>query len=476
MSTVYYNGVQLQVTRTLACQRRMEFDGPTYKWTRWRIHVQAVYNPRVTSYNLQSSAQGPRPDLIAEEAGNNPAFTDSIIRHRLAQPRKKLVYTAARPPLGFAGATPNVNLDGYGDVSGPLTILDCPPSLSPTNPNFSQDATKDRYRTDANNGPTPFLNDLRPLPGGVNTKTWFVDWAVEACVSDCLNYYSNPTPIVSQRWRMAHDIDRLGYCTRITTGHAVFRTDVLLATQTTPDQYRAALLHPIPTGFRREKVRAVAHEDGNRIDYTFQDVEQGADILQAGVADIRARWHISKDDPSWEERIFGGGRAWRAGNLLAALRGGLGTQEVSLVIEVWGNRSATKRSLSAVAHRVLQIKFPQASGRFGVAYDLSGDMMERYVRLRVVYRAPPFTASWEAMGGQLANRYPELFDDDIGEIASAAARVGKAPVGASDPANKGARGTYLANAVAEALQESCQKPDEPGEPGRRELVIPAPAN
>jgi hypothetical protein len=450
MSTLFYNGITLELVKTLGYQRRFEMDGHAYLWTRHRLVVQGVYNPRATSYS------GPDPGAPAATPGCAPPCTDAAIRHRLSQPQKKLIYSAAPAPAATVALPP-----------GSPVVLDCPPSLDPNAPNFSTNTNLDRYFTDANNGPRPFHLNLREMLG---LKTWFVEFGVECCVNECYRPFGKPPILLAHMWRMRSDMDRDGFTTRHVSGHYVFRTDALLDNLATPDDFRDVLAHPIPPNFERRGVVCEQNEEGNRVDYQFLDREVSHNITVRNVTRIEAYVQAGQAIPSPEgaarnfvnELIRGGGPALR-GASARALVGLLPVGSVRLVVRVWGNRNARRTSLLDTAARVVAVKFPQGiesrqnRGPFAEDVDVTMDLMGRYVQVEATYTAGPFgNALTVASGAQLGDVFPELFDMEVGDVATRSERPGRAPVPGTIT-----RGTYLGALVAQLLKTSCRNPSYP---------------
>jgi hypothetical protein len=132
---------------------------------------------------------------------------------------------------------------------------------------------------DANNGPFPIHCNVTAVKGA---KTYFVDFAVETYIQECI-FYKTPgllTTIASHRWSMHDEIDEDLFTTRTVRGHAIFKSDLLNVVQRDPDAYRAFLFHPVSDNFRREHVTVEVNEDNNRIDYSFTDREISMQLSQ----------------------------------------------------------------------------------------------------------------------------------------------------------------------------------------------------
>lgn len=475
MSTLYYNGVAIEVLKTVVCRRRVVLDGPTYLWSEWYIHVRGLLNPAATSYAGAGGAE--RPTL-----GRTPSLTDSTIRHLLAQPRQKLVFTAA-PPDPTRPGLPDLNvLQGGG---GSLVILDCPETTFAAGgvaPNFTGSADFDEYFTDAQNGPFPSIYNVVRIDG---MRTFHVEFAVTARVNECYNYYSDPAVLLSHRWTESHDVDRDGFTRRSVRGHAVFRSDVLLNLGTHPDDYRAALFHPIARNCQRQNVRVTAHEDGCRLDYSFTDQEVSHYIIPTHVSRIEAFGTIHQTRPNTGDAASG---FWKAAGALlrksfsgaaSALADGLLPFESgTIVIRVWGTRRASLILLVKVAEKVFLAKMPDifAGGGPGVPYygidsDLTFDFVGKYVELRATVTVPlskRIVLAATTLDADTTS-FPHFADDDIDGVATTADSPGRMAVLGNET-----RGTMMQMVVAAALQNPCGATPAPGDQGLRTPPLPPP--
>jgi hypothetical protein len=488
MSTLYYNGIHVDVVQTVSYDRRIVYDGPTYLWTKHRIHVRGVFNPAATSYGLAGAMlPDPAPPPLVRQPGSNASWTDTLVRHYLAQPRKKLIYTAAAAVQG--NGRPDVFADGKNGDGGSLVILDCPPSLSPDFPNFSTDSSRDVYKTDANNGPLPLACNVRQVSG---VKTFLVEFVVEACVNECFNYYRFPTVMLSHRWTSTHDVDRHGFTTRHVRGHAVFRSDVLLDLKLRPDGFRAYLSHPIPTNFQRTNVRAVQHEDGNRVDYQFVDREQPLNLRYSNVTQVEAFVHLGQNTPPPERgleaglsSVIGAARRGRRSGLIGAatatVSGMLPHSTVNVTVRAWGNRAVNRTFLLLTCQRVLAIKFPQIwgadpslkSNMYGANVGIGVDLVKPYVEINAFLVAPKIANLIQNIfggGSDLQSRFPQVFDDGLHPVAQYPDEVGRGIIPQFPE-----RGTHLGTLVAQALDSPCRTPsDPPAEPANTVNPLPDP--
>jgi len=459
LATFAYNNIHLQFIKTVGNHREIRYDsGNTYLWTEWTIHVRGIYNAGATGYTF-SPTPGPGNAAPPVAPGSIPAVTDTAIRHALSQPRRKLVYTD-----GGYGAD---GLPALTGVSGLPIIVDAPVSNPGAFPDYTGNPANQRYLTDCNNGPVCLFQEISRLDAGA---TWFVEVAYKVFLNECYMVYTNPVVLLSHRWTQAEDIDQHGFARRRTRGHAVFRSDRLLQLRAKPDDFRQALAHPIPDNHQREGIRVTAHEDGNRLDYEFVDVEKSHPLLPSMVTRIDARGYVWKGTPSLENAlgglagVFGGKGALNFGNVIGFLGGALPQTRFGFTIRVWGNRTATRRVLRNIAFQVLAIKFPRVFNQnAGQAEDtmLSFDLLGRYVDLQVIFRFGPITSTLKFYGETIDTKFPELLDDDLGSIATSGFLPGRPAVAPNGDNGGWGRGTSLAAIAAAGLASSCSMPGTP---------------
>lgn len=477
MASIWYNGVSIEILRTVACRRRVVLDGPTYLWSEWFIHVRGVLNPSATSYIARLPG-----DAFPIE-GSLPAYTDATIRHQLMQPRKKLVYTAAGPGPN-PGDPPNLDVtaavEGVGGVGGSLVILETPLPLDPDTPNFTGGPAGDRYFTDAQNGPFPTIYNVVRVDG---IKTIHIEFAVMARVNECFNYYSSPAVLLAHRWTQTHDVDRDGYTRRSVRGHAIFRSDVLL-NKGRPDDFRAALFHPISQNSERQNVRVVADESNCRLDYSFVDQQVSHNNVVKHVSRVEAFAVARRSQPSDVgvlKALAAAALGLRARSPLAAasaLGGVLPYISATVVVRVWGTRQASRKLLRNVASRVFSLKMPDP---FGGALDLPSydidtawtyDLVGRYVELQGTLTVPLGDLSEVSLDGtaELDDVFPNLMTDDIPGVATVRDTPGRMAVQGNT-----CRGTWLEQCVSQVLEAPCKNPPGPvSVPYTKDVPLPVP--
>lgn len=126
------------------------------------------------------------------------------------------------------------------------------------------------------NNPTSALDVAKgPLPKGLSTVMitegsieirFTVTCATVACDSGGA---AATRGFASNRWSQKETYDKTGYCTLVTTGLLIGRTDL----RVTPDQMRGAIAPPVRQGYQREFSNYTLSEDGLRLSYDYQDKE-----------------------------------------------------------------------------------------------------------------------------------------------------------------------------------------------------------
>jgi hypothetical protein len=449
MSTFMYGGILLEPCETIDYDRRVRMDGFSYLWTEHTLTVQGLYNPFTTSY-----APGAGGDLVQFQAGSNPAFTDSAVRHRLCQPRQKLVYSSAGRD---AAGKPALFQDGFG--GGSLLVLDVPFSQNAVDPE-AEAAQNGFYQVDACNGPVVVGN---PVVRASGTKTWHVRVTVRVCLNECFNFYSSPTVLLSHKWSETQSIDQDHFVRRTIRGHAIFRTDVLLANAWRPDDFRKGLIHPLPAGMRRVALDVTPDENNNRLNYVVVDQEDSHTLKVKNVTRIECFATILLGRPAAESAFTGFVKTFLGGlknfgNVAGWIEGLVPKQAVRLTVRVWGNRLAKRKSLAAVATRILQMKVLKAINgyNYGSQFAITLDQLGRFVEINATFTSGPISTLADVATGKLATRWNALFDDEMGDIAS-----GLPVDGVQLPNGSNTRGTYTRSALAQSNGSSCQPPGIP---------------
>lgn len=420
MSKITYgtgaSAVTLDFVDTRLYERTAIMDGPTYLYTRHILGVVAIYNPE-----LNSPFVPPNPNFQAP-------VIDIALRHKLMLPRQKLLYTVG---------TSNV-------IHSPLNGL----------------------TTDANNGPLPLYCHVEKVHG---KKTFKVYWVVQTDINECPQ--REPPIVLSHRWTMDHDIDEHFFTTRTIRGHAILRTDHMLAQSVTPDQYRPFFIHPVPSNFKRTHINVTAHEDGNALDYVAVDTEQpfvfDNFVRERNVTKIEAyqnfeEGHFALDTIARTIATEVAAATTSAGTIpglaaaatLGVLRGAektLPTIIHTFLVRVWGNRDADRGNLELVAWNIIQRRremanIPALSDKWcNVSHDIMGKWVEVSARFKLGPVASDFATL--AFGGVVFGTADEL---TAGITATTGPGMGK---GLSTST---VRGTWVGELVAQALQEPCE--------------------
>lgn len=272
-----YNGITLGIVQVIESSKTVEYDptGQDYLWTRYRIAVEAIYNPDdpdfAVAYTTSPTASDGRPNPVGSPVRNqtsSPVYTDIALRHRLMQPRGLLV-------VDFA-SDPDPKKQGQAAVQ---LWLESPPRVGSMNPTA-------RRPCDMANGPLPQEDTIVRDAG--DGRTFVVRFVVETCLNECQFDASQsagrvetpPPPLLSNRWTASMTYDAAGYATRVFAGTAVFRADVLRTIQQdggsywAPDAWRLEILPDVPVNSIRYVDELKQAPDGFTYTYSVRDVEQ----------------------------------------------------------------------------------------------------------------------------------------------------------------------------------------------------------
>lgn len=414
------------------------WDGPTYLYTIYRTHFRGTYNPATFSYSLNPLPGGAPGALPFQITGVAPPTTNNATKHFLMQPRGTFVYniggvvTPAGAVLGGLEAirsptnVPGSNVNPDGTTNGGAA------------PNFNVS-----YRTDATNGPTPLHCHVIEVKG---TKTFLVDWAIECAVNECYLFKSSQSlsALLSHRWTYEEDLDQDFFFTRTIKGHAIFRSDRLLALGAVADDYRAWLFHPVQNNAQRTVQQCIISDDGNRLDYVLVDREKPFNltptVVNLGVTRIEATYSngykkaINVEDLVGElvigEALLVGGfllRATLAGRiagLALGMRaighferasGFIPRSQKHLTVRVWGNRSSTRSNLYSVAVNVLASKITVLDRKLGSGtITASEDLMGKFVELDCVVESGPIVSN--IIAGDNIVAIPVVGPDEIAGV------------------------------------------------------------
>jgi hypothetical protein len=334
--------------------------------------------------------------------------------------------------------------------------------------------------------------------------------------------FVNPKPpiLLSNRWTTTEILDENAFSTRVFSGRAVFRADLLRAITVqpadgsnphlaVPDDFRKYWANfYTPAGFQRKQVRVDQEPDGFAVRYQVTDVQLPVTLLQGGgggwpaskieavatfgmdsvgaeqiaedVADDVATFAISglETAAATAERASidpvadagaGAGVGLRAAALAlrvarqATIRAAeaLPRSTDAFVITVWGQPGSTRQALANVAYTVL-FNYISAADSFwsSTSVRLTADLMGKWVRLTATVKRGP-VASTVVAGVNVAAidmraRIPA--DDGIKNVTTTT--PGANP---PFPYALGTRGTALEMLVAQTLMYPYT--EAPGPPG-----------
>jgi hypothetical protein len=415
LNRIIYNTIELSSVQFGVWQREAVVDiGNTYLYTKMLIPAVGLYSPEATSYRYSPLS------TAAPEPGHPAALTDAVVRHMLMQPRKTLTIM----------------------VNGVIALR------SPFNQNPS--GSGQPLATDAHNGPICRFCDVQEVVG---TKTYIVRWLIEVAVNECPGLTTGSglrTPtIISHRWQATDEIVKPHYLTtRVINGHAILRTDLMLANGYAPDDFRAALFHPVGQNMQREDIQVHVSEDGSELSYTLVDQEQLYNlqgVQSQGITKVEAYHNAQLGTPSLDEIIVPLGRssARTTGQLAGvamntnifnvvqnSLAGsmiiGAGLFDLTLTalqlapkqihsftVQVWGNRNSSKSVLEGTAWNIVNARLAatvfggpggSAAGFWAsITHHLTGKYVEIIVRAR------------EGIGSQFFNNL-DIVQDLAGNI------------------------------------------------------------
>ena len=240
-----YSAIDLQIERTAEFNLRATRDHSDldYLATEVTIGMVCLWNPWSTTSNLPQQPQplfagGPPVNAIpnALPPGDRLGVAIKTLYETLMTPRQSLkiwiggdlVFQVPQPVNGLV----------VGGAPRPTSV------------------------SDPMGGPFPEDCRILEIKGD---KTAIVYYRIRFYVTNCNRY------CLSNRWRMESHTDETFTTTRIVHGRAKFRVDWLQDQQITADQFRSALVVPMPDGFNRKRINVVATEDGSEVDYTVID-------------------------------------------------------------------------------------------------------------------------------------------------------------------------------------------------------------
>jgi hypothetical protein len=431
VSTLIYNCIQIEVLQTVRYTREPVYEGRTYLYTRHWLHVRGLMNPASTSYDFtgQSTAnvsgdpplplpftrRGVDKTRNLGQPGNHANLTDLAVRHLLLQPRGKLLYTCGgNDPAGNPAPIQFTFVGGAQDTQ----ILEAPYR--------NRSGAAPDYSVDAAGGPFPRFANVWRVDG---TGLFRVEFGVECFVNETHLFLLKPPLLLCNEWEMDTDIDRDGFTSKTVRGRAKFRYDVLASQKTVPDDYRDSLVHPVPPGFKRERLGVRALDDGCTVLYQFTDRQQSHSLHYfpgAQVSRVEAFYKIGQGAPSLEQLLshlvdtFVSFAENPVGGVKGAGRAVAGLQ-IEATVRVWGNPYAKRDALNGFATNVLFAKMPfllpQDQGGnqakyVGTQMVYRGDLLGRFVEATASVTRPPITFIITNLFGFAQIDYPELMSQD----------------------------------------------------------------
>jgi len=384
-------------------------------------------------------------------AGQMAGITAAALQHKLCQPRGKLLYENSDAIL----------------LESPLA-------------NFAVDAA---------NGPFVEYCRVNPAQG---ERTFEVRLKFVTYLKLC----SGTNPIIGHRWKRWIDIDQDYFTEIVTEGEATFRSDLLVSMGRWPDQYRNQLFHPIPNGFKRERITVIPNEAGTAVAYRYVDRELPLTYNRRASrveAYMTGSWQQSGERTALalnRAGLFGvatslirGPQSGFVGNLFAT-----GTSVAAMqlpkyswhfLVRIWGEPTSTRGNLTALALAIIAARFPidgLYQNELIVTHDLVGKFVE--VQKTVSYgieRILPggnFFFNWAARFGIPAVLLDSSFDSGENHLATVFingpegtaemirvndyTRAGHAP-----PYSNASRAYWLGTLVAQVLSGACDTPPTP---------------
>lgn len=334
MAIFSYNGIVATLVKTEGVTREAVYtdDGVDYRWTKFTITIQCVYNPRATSYAGTPPVASP---------GQPAVVTDVAVRLALMQKRGALNMTVLGIPL--------VNSGGAGTV-------------------------------DANNGPTPIACNIIKIGGD---STFHISYTIETCINECglssFGTQDQPPALLANRFSQTSAFNEQHLERKTSTGIAYFRTDILTQNGVPADAFRGILLPPIEYGFQRMEATFSLHPTGNAIEWTCIDQER---MVSLGSTDARAG-----GGPGFQGT---GIVQIHATYAQSSIPMGFTIQPMSqarVAVEAFGNKYTNNYNLLIGCFLVVYSRFPRGGfNGFISGIELEETLTDRHVRLSVQVR------------------------------------------------------------------------------------------
>lgn len=460
MSTLTYRGISIDVVDTEEYSKSPVYDARgTYLYTRVRLVVRGVASPVTTSYRRVAAEVDAGPTAV-QAFGQRGATTETAIRHALTQPRGILVYTIGNVEVLRSPAVTEGAVDGHAPC-------------------------------DANNGPLPIEGPT--IFRVIGNKTCLVRWGVETYINECRSGPGDRTDarqkrlqaaLLSSTWSRREVIDQDYFSTIITRGRAVFRPDFLKFVRY-PDDYRHHLLHPVPRGFKRDRVDVLATEEGTVLEYELVDREQlfvygqpndGIGITRVeGTHTSGVVWlgplnnvtNVVGTIISAGQTILAmrGGDMSRGQGILKIGRGGvelaqnlLPTVFHNIVVRVWGQRTTLRRRMAPFALRVMAKRIPrEAQGWLASTVELTEDLVGSFVEVRGVFQRPRVFEddNFDVDGVNIPNPAAHIRAENREGCTGFLNNTSLRATEGRGPTRQGARSHFYQTLVTKALQDPC---------------------
>ncbi len=419
-------------------------DSDNYRYTLWTLPILGIYNPAANAFSFPLDGGFGDPVPVGPAFNQSPARTEEALRRYLMEPRRVLTYSV-----------------------GPDIVLQTPVQ-QPDPAQFGlAETVPPPFATDGANGPWPRYCRINHVHG---VKTFIVSYVIEAAIVEDEFFTEEPSVMLSHTWNIQSNLDEDFYETRTIRGTATFRTDVLLARNVVPDDFRSYLSQPIAPGFKRDDVFVDLLEDGTGVRYAVVDRRKALSVVASNqITRIQATMAANVYKPNKLAGVAGGiiplvganghlQTAQNVGNIITSVLERMG---VEVVVRVWGVPTAQKTLLQNVAMNLIVLKLQDAFGGPGgglrgtfagstvsVLWDLAG----RYVEATAVVQSPTINAGSIDINPFIAIPDPRDYmpaQDDIPNIL-----VGGV-VGTSNlpPNSDGMRGDNIRSLVAAALRE-----------------------
>jgi hypothetical protein len=405
--SLLYDGIELGLlhTRRYTAEAQMSDDGLDYLCTKYTLDVDFVWHERATASNM-NNGQGDRLGVSID-----------ILQQRLSQPRGRLVYRIGNDVVLSSPVRNPALLNGL-------------------------------FPCDVKGGPFPKVMSLTVVNGG---KSAFGSFRVETYLNECNDADGYA---LSHRWSDSQSMPGpQWYLHRKVKGHVVFRLDKLIADNFSPDSFRQWFLHPIPFHFRRENIVVWVSEDGSRLEYEFEDVQQSRNIVkESGIANVGGF-------------TLGGFAFWKTGNPLPTTH---------VKVEIWGFPKTSNVTMADAAILLAGNKMkatrdnlrPDQSPNVGpLSTSLQIDHKERYACLEtdvlqlstvVLNRdAPTNYRAWMNLDGPVPGLLDRRVNGDVEYTNPVPLRADGGPTRTT----QGFQGSTIGVLAAQALSTPCQVPN-----------------